>query len=187
MEMAPAEYRCYELTRVLKFVFAQSNIALEVKDGCAFYDLLDLFGSEATNEGQLSFVADADKQEIVRAGRAIRNIARRKELVENLRWRIPIRHSWGIMPKEGYLVDCHQMIKPRLAPQLPALQCFPILGNFEIRTFLRVLPIVKSPTKTSYLFRNVIYWEMAEQDGNVIRYPDDEHSVTLRYGREEFE
>lgn len=176
----PSFYRCYEITRVLKTKLASIGVDFKVSDGMVFY-YISTFFKEAQQRNCKLYLRGDDIDEYVKAARLSMKIGESKFLAqETLYWRLAIRHSWGILPKEKLLVDCHRSINLSESSQTLLFQTFPRLNELEVKDLVRVLKIPKIPQGNWYQFGDAIFWEMAEQIGDEVHYPEIDYIVKLR-------
>ena len=178
IKVLPCDYRCYEITRMLKEIFFKKGFNFEARDGYAFY-CFGTFLKEARMKNCELFLEVDKSDELVKAARFATSLANSLSLEKNLYWRIGIRHSWGILHGEKYLIDCHRSIQPSSAA-FPIFKKFPILKKIRIENFLIITPLRKTPTGKGYLCGDVVYLEKAVQVGNSICYPDINYSTELR-------
>ena len=177
--MLPCDYRCYEITRMLKEIFFKKGFNFEVRDGYAFY-CFNTFFKEAHMKNCELFLEVDKSDELIKAARFATKLAvKNPNLERDLYWRIGVRHSWGILPGEKYLIDYHRSIRPYLSP-FPIFKKFPILRKISIGNVLIITPLRKTPTGKGYLYGDVVYLEKAVQIGNSICYPDINYFIELR-------
>ncbi|GBE17026.1 hypothetical protein BMS3Abin15_00860 [bacterium BMS3Abin15] len=177
-------YRCHEIMRLLKSELSGRNIKAEVKDGQAFYLFSTFFKEARRGNCDLFLPIASNEDEVVRTVRLIAKLARKGSLRQNMFWRIPIQHSWIILPEKKYLIDYHKSITPDSSSDLRTLQRFPILKGIGVSKLMRIVPIKKLFSESAYLVRDVIYWETAIQRGNTIYYPKTNYSTKLRHAEQ---
>ena len=180
---SPSFYRCYEITRTLNVKLSREGVDFKIMDGVVFYYALTFF-SEAKRGNcnlRLRNLEIEDVGECIRSARLSMKIGESKFLSpETLYWRLAIRHSWGILPKEKLLVDCHRRINFSESPQALLFNAFPMLYGLEVSDMIRVLKIPKIPKGNWYQFGNTIFWEMAKQIGDKVYYSEIDYIVKLR-------
>lgn len=176
----PDNYRCYEITRRLKTEFSKRSMNFEVRDGFADYYLQTFFNEAMRKNCNLLLPANKIR-ECVEAARLSTKIGKREaSLPDNMRWRISIYHSWGMLPSEKLLIDCHRKIVLKGDKFCRALEKFPVLREIEVRNYLSVIPMKKLPTKPIYLYGDAIFWELAKQIGNEVHYSEHNYVTKLR-------
>lgn len=176
----PPYYRCYELMRKLQEVFHQEGIKLKIKDGSVLYCPMTLFKEAAKgNCKALKLDVSVQDVEIARAAQLAAEKANGKDLGKVMDWRIIINHSWGILPKEKLLVDCHASIDLSHSTSIPLFEEFPVLRKVRFENLIRIIPFSKPLGRSEYLLGNDIFIEIATQKGNVIKYPGG-HNISLR-------
>lgn len=167
----------------MKKDFFKKGLEVEVKDGYVYYCFKTFFTEAYMRNCEISLedVQGVDGvDELIETSRIATEITnRQKGLIKNLRWRIGVKHSWGILPKEKYLIDYHRWIEPAESP-FPIFEKFPTLKGIRIRKFLMIIPLRKLPVESGYLYKNVIYMEKATQKEDVIHYPLEKYSTKLR-------
>ena len=174
----PAHYRCYELMRKLKEVFKTKGVNLEVRDGSVLYCPLTLLEEAYKKNCEVFFHTSVTAEEVMAAAEAAAKKAKGKRLKEAMNWKIIVFHSWGILPKEKYLIDCQASIDMSRFPDLSLFDEFPVLRKIIL---IRIVPLTRSIGHSArYSLGDDIFLEMTTQKGNIIKYKHTDYSVELR-------
>lgn len=182
IEKIPRHYRCYELMRKLKEVFHQEGIKLKIRDGSVLYCPMSLLQEASSGNCKLIVNASTKYEEIINASKLAAKKAKGKSLEDAKDWKIIVLHSWGILPKEKLLIDCHAVIDLSLFPDLPLFDEFPVLRGITFESLVRVIPFsgfMSSFTKHCTV-GNDIFLEIATQKGDTIVYGGTGYSTRLR-------
>lgn len=182
IEKIPRHYRCYELMRKLKEAFHQEGIRLKIRDGNVLYCPMTLLHEASKGNCKLIISASTEYAKILSASKLAAKRAEGKSLEEAMDWKINVLHSWGILLKEKYLIDCHASIDLSLFPGLPLFNEFPVLREITFESLVRVIPFsgfMSSFTKHC-MVGNDIFLEIATQKGDTIVYGGTGYSTRLR-------
>lgn len=177
----PAHYRCYELMRKLKEVFKTKGVNLEVRDGSVLYCPLTLLEEAYKKNCEVFFRASVTAEEVMDAAKVAAKKAKGKGLKEAMHWKIIVLHSWGILPKEKYLIDCQASIDMSKFPDLLLFDEFPVLRKIMFRNLIRIVSLSKSIGRSAkYSLGDDIFLEMTTQEGNIIKYRHTDYCVEIQ-------